>query len=104
MLQRILLASLIPISILGCASVKTVTKQQLAQLAIRNAKTSFPESVYYCGSTEGYDYFVIVSAIDESPQRFKNGHRYRINSAEQSVSQQFQFTQDTTQWRDYRVQ
>jgi hypothetical protein len=82
----------------GCASTpRTLTKAGLEAKATKHADTSSPDRVYYVGSDNRYDFFVVRSGAGKPSQL------YRVSALEKAVADKFLVTKDEAEWRDYQV-
>jgi len=83
--------------VLLCGCTATVTKSELNAKASEQDGNSFPDRTYYCGSEDGYDYFVIRRGLGNST------HQYRVAESEKAVTNRFPLTKDEKLWRGYHI-
>jgi hypothetical protein len=81
----------------GCDQPETVTKPVLDAKSVEHLGFSFPDTTYYAGSADDYDYFVIQSGLGESMRR------YRVLESEGAVTNRFELTTNQTRWRGYGI-
>jgi hypothetical protein len=78
----------------GCAGTKTVSYQQLRSASLHHFDTFYPDTTYYCGTEEGYDYFYIEYGQDQ----WNEGRKYRILSSESPIQKRIERTKDRDEW------
>src|SRR5436309_2230533 len=81
----------------GCSS--TVTHETLMRRAKRMDLTSWPDTTYYCGTRNGYDYFYIWHSMPTTSDG--RGRTYRVPENESPLTNRFTYTEQRFQWRLY---
>ncbi len=71
---------------------KTVTYSEVLVAAKPNLQNTLITSAYYCGSKDGFDYFVVYPPLGRE-------ERYRVAEGESRVVARFPFTIDQEHWR-----
>jgi hypothetical protein len=74
----------------GCT--RTVSYQQLQYEGTKRLGASFPDTTFYCGTKDGYDYFHIQPGIGSG------GSDYRVAVAGSPHTNRFEFTSDRSLW------
>ncbi|EEF61476.1 hypothetical protein [Pedosphaera parvula] len=89
--MRIALSLLLLITLTGCIHPKVVSYEAVQGTARRHAE----DTVYYCGTKEGYDYFFVESGDVFS---LNQGKYYRVLTEDSPVKDRFYFTKDQSRW------
>src|SRR2546423_1623505 len=72
-------------------STRTVTYSEFIRAAQPNYHNTIITVSHYCGSKDGFDYFVVLPPMSRE-------HRYRVPSSDSPVTHRFGFTKDRSKW------
>ena len=78
----------------GCAGTKTVNYSQLWTASMAHYGDTYPDTTYYCGTQDGFDYFY----VEYGAPHYNPGKRYRILSEDSPIKKRFEWTKDRDQW------
>jgi hypothetical protein len=79
----------------GCTSTHTLTRSQLESAAKAMDGFTFPDRTYYCGTKDGYDYFVMQRSLGGSVRWS------RVPETDKAVTERFPFSKDKMRWQVY---
>ena len=93
-LKAIAIFPLLAAGLVGCAShrARTVRWDELFSPTPVTVQNTLIEVTYYCGSKEGFDYFVVRPPLNAD-------RRYRVAEEGSRITKRFPFTTDRTKWR-----
>src|SRR4051794_37507988 len=89
--MRIALLLLLVASLTGCMNPKVVSYDTVQDTAHSHAG----DTVYYCGTKEGFDYYFVESGDVFS---LNQGKYYRVPTEGSPVKNRFYFTKDQSRW------
>ena len=84
--------------IAGCIirGTRTVSYAEFLRAAEPNLHNTLISVSYYCGSADGFDYFVVRQPLGSED-------RYRVSESGSKVTDRFPYTKDRSKWRELRV-
>ena len=77
-----------------CGCTTTATRADLQSAAQARDGNTFPDATYYCGSKNGFDYFLIQHKLGGSES-------YRVPETDMAVKSRFPFSKDPARWQVY---
>jgi hypothetical protein len=73
---------------------RTVTPKEFLEAAKPNLGNTIITVSYYCGSKEGFDYFVVIPPMGRE-------QKYRLPAPNSIVHQRFAFSNERSQWHSF---
>ncbi|MGZ4973141.1 MAG: hypothetical protein ACXWDN_10305 [Limisphaerales bacterium] len=75
---------------------RTVSYAEFLRAAEPNLHATLISVSYYCGSEDGYDYFVVRQPLGTE-------NRYRVSVSESKLTDRFPYTKDRSKWRELHI-
>src|SRR4051812_37093974 len=95
----LILAGIVVVAVIvGCVirRTHTVSYAEFVRAAEPNLHNTLVSVSYYCGSKDGFDYFVVRQPTGTED-------RYRVPESDSKIAERFPYTKDRSKWRELKV-